>query len=72
MRGALLYQNQNCNSCHGDEPENGVRGIYKGVTADVLEAAYRRVREMNVYASSLSAANNDDLAAFIKSRVDPD
>jgi hypothetical protein len=48
-----------------------VRGIYKGVTADVLTAAYRRVAVMNSFSTSLTAANNSDLAAFIKSRVSP-
>lgn len=69
MRGAVLYQN--CSGCHGDEPESGVLGIYKGTTASVLEAAYRRVGVMNRFASSLTAGNNVDLAAFIKSRVAP-
>jgi hypothetical protein len=41
------------------------------VTADVLTAAYRRVAVMNSFSNSLTAANNSDLAAFIKSRVSP-
>jgi mono/diheme cytochrome c family protein len=69
MRGAVLYQN--CSGCHGADPGTGVRGIYKGVTADVLTAAYRRVAVMNSFSTSLTAANNSDLAAFIKSRVSP-
>jgi mono/diheme cytochrome c family protein len=69
MRGAVLYQN--CGGCHGTDPETGVLGIYKGTTASVLEAAYRRVGVMNRFTTSLTAANNSDLAAFIKSRVSP-
>jgi mono/diheme cytochrome c family protein len=65
----VLYQN--CSGCHGLEPENGSLGIYKGVTPAVLEAAYRRVASMNRFSTSLTAANNSDLAAFIKSRVSP-
>ena len=69
MRGAVLYQN--CSGCHGADPGTGVRGIYKGVTADVIEAAYRRVGVMSGFATSLTRANNLDLAAFIRSRVSP-
>jgi mono/diheme cytochrome c family protein len=69
QRGAVLYQN--CVDCHGIDPEIGVRGIYKGVTADVIVAAYRRVSTMNRFLTLYSAGDNDDLAAYIRSRVAP-
>ncbi len=69
QRGAVLYQN--CVDCHGIDPEIGVRGIYKGVTADVIVAAYRRVPTMNRFLTLYSAGDNDDLAAYIRSRVAP-
>ena len=70
MRGAVLYRTH-CSSCHGDEPENGTQGVYKGLTASVLESAYRRVVVMQPFTTLLSAANNQDVAAFIEYRVDP-
>lgn len=69
QRGAVLYQD--CVDCHGIDPEIGVRGIYKGVTADIIVAAYRRVSTMNRFLTLYSAADNDDLAAYIRSRVAP-
>jgi hypothetical protein len=37
----------------------------------VLVAAYRRVRDMQLFSAILSTADNTDLAAYIKSRVAP-
>jgi mono/diheme cytochrome c family protein len=70
LRGAVLYRDH-CSSCHGSEPENGTQGIYKGLTANVIEAAYGRVMVMRQFSNLFSAANNDDVAAFIEYRVDP-
>lgn len=70
MRGATLYKS-NCSGCHGDDPEVGTQGIYKGTSADVISAAYRRVDAMRAFAMLLSAADTDDIAAFIRSRVNP-
>jgi len=70
QRGATLYK-ANCSGCHGDDPESGTQGIYKGVSADVLVAAYRRVDAMRLFGMMLSTADNTDLAAFIRSRVAP-
>lgn len=69
QRGALLYPV--CVDCHGIDPEIGVRGIYKGVTADVIVAAYRRVATMNRFLALYSDGDNEDLAAYIRSRVGP-
>ena len=70
MRGAALYKSY-CSGCHGDDPEDGTQGVYKGLTAEVIEAAYRRVESMRLLASVLNAANDADIAAFIESRVRP-
>ncbi len=69
QRGAVLYQE--CVDCHGIDPEIGVRGIYKGVTADVIVAAYRRVSTMNRFLALYSDGDNEDLAAYIRGRVGP-
>ena len=69
QRGAVLYQM--CVDCHGIDPEIGVRGIYKGVSADVIVAAYRRVSTMNRFLALYSDGDNEDLAAYIRSRVGP-
>jgi cytochrome c553 len=37
----------------------------------VLVAAYRRVPTMNAYLTTLSATDNEDIAAYIRSRVGP-
>ena len=39
--------------------------------ASVLVAAYRRVPTMNIYRTTLSATDNEDLAAHIRHRVGP-
>ncbi len=70
MRGGVLYRDH-CRSCHGDEPENGTQGVYKGFTPDVLTSAYRRVMVMQQFTTLFNAANNEDVAAFIDSRVHP-
>jgi mono/diheme cytochrome c family protein len=69
QRGATLYVQ--CAGCHGEDPGIGTRGIYKGTMASVLVAAYRRVSAMNVYLNTLSSTDNEDLAAYIRSRVGP-
>jgi mono/diheme cytochrome c family protein len=68
IRGAALYKTY-CSSCHGDDPEDGTQGVYKGLTAEVIEAAYRRVPVMQPLDAMLSPANDADIAAFIESRV---
>lgn len=68
MRGAALYKSY-CSGCHGDDPDAGTQGIYKGLTAEVIEAAIRREDSMRLLASVLTTANNADIAAFIESRV---
>lgn len=70
LRGAVLYRDH-CASCHGDDPENGTQGIYKALTAEVIEAAYRRVELMRLIDAVLSAEQDADIAAFIESRVRP-
>jgi len=69
MRGALVYES--CANCHGSEPADMIQGIQKGVTVAALEASYRSVRSMNAYQTTLTTANNQDLAAFIRSRLNP-
>jgi mono/diheme cytochrome c family protein len=73
MRGAALYASDavGCGNCHGAEPADMIQGIQKGTTAAALAASYRSVRSMNRYQTLLTAANNDDLAAFIRSRLTP-
>lgn len=68
MRGAVLYKSY-CSGCHGDDPDAGTQGVYKGFTPEVIEAAYRRVDTMQLLASVLTPANTADIAAFIESRV---
>lgn len=70
LRGASLYK-ANCAGCHGSDPAIGTQGIYKGTSADVLAAAYRRVRDMQLFGALLSNADNTDLAAYIRNRVGP-
>lgn len=45
--------------------------IQLGVTPAALAAAYSNVGSMNGFLSSLSATDNLNLAAYIKSRVGP-
>lgn len=70
QRGAVLYQQ--CAGCHGgQDPGIGTSGIYKGVMASVLVSAYRRIGVMNVFLTTMSDANNEDIAAYIRNRVGP-
>ena len=48
-----------------------IQKIQRGVTAAALEASYANVKSMNAYKGVLTTANNQDLAAFIKSRLTP-
>ena len=64
----MLYQS-NCASCHGNYPDTGTQGIYKGVTPAVLQSAYNRVDVMNLFARALSAQDTQDVAAFISYSV---
>lgn len=68
MRGAALYKSY-CSGCHGDDPEDGTQGVYKGLTAEVIQAAYRRVDVMRSLDSVLTPSNDTDVAAFIEYRV---
>ena len=60
---------ESCANCHGSEPADMIQGIQKGTTVAALVNSYRSVRSMNSYSTSLTTANNEDLAAFIRSRV---
>lgn len=71
MRGAAVYASSNCGTCHGPDPAAKVSGIDRGVTVAALTAAYARVGAMAGFQTSLSAANNADLAAYVASRVAP-
>jgi mono/diheme cytochrome c family protein len=62
---------QNCAGCHGADPATKALGIAKGVTPTALTAAYQNVSSMNRFLSALSASDNLNLAAYIKSRVAP-
>jgi cytochrome c553 len=68
-RGAAVYTSSNCGACHGTDPAAKVSGIDKGVTFAALTAAYAKVGAMAGFQTSLSAANNADLATYIASRV---
>ena len=69
LRGAEVYRS--CVGCHGSDPANKSLGIDKGVSPEALDAAYQKVAPMSAFRTSLSAANNADLAAYIRSRVSP-
>ena len=45
--------------------------IQLGVTPAALSAAYMKVGAMNQFSTSLSATDNLNLAAYIRSRVGP-
>ena len=45
--------------------------IQLGITPAALTAAYMKVGSMNRFSTSLSATDNLNLAAYIKSRVGP-
>jgi mono/diheme cytochrome c family protein len=65
----LLYKD--CAGCHGADPASGILNIRKGITATALTSAYAKVGSMKVFQSSITAADNTNLAAYIKSRVAP-
>lgn len=69
MRGSALYQS--CANCHGSEPADMISNIQRGTTAAVLAASYRSVSSMKQYQTMLTTANNEDIAAFIRSRLSP-
>ena len=48
-----------------------IQKIQKGVTAAALAASYKNIKSMKLYDGVVTSANNDDLAAFIKSRLVP-
>jgi hypothetical protein len=48
-----------------------LQGIQKGTNVAALEASYRSVKSMNAYQTLLTRMNNEDLAAFIRSRLSP-
>ena len=48
-----------------------VQKIERGVTAAALEASYRNIKSMSLYQGVITTANNQDLAAYIKSRLTP-
>ena len=45
-----------------------ISNIQRGTTAAVLAASYRSVRSMSQFQTQLTTANNEDIAAFIRSR----
>ncbi|MEP7101662.1 MAG: hypothetical protein ABI781_14210, partial [Burkholderiales bacterium] len=67
--GAIVYRS--CAACHGADPATRSLNIQLGVSATALTAAYRKVGQMNQFSTSLSATDNLNLAAYIKSRVGP-
>jgi len=67
--GKVVYQN--CAGCHGSDPASKALNIDKGVTTTALTAAYKKVGAMSQFQTTLSAADNLNLAAYIKSRVAP-
>lgn len=66
----MLYTSAGCFNCHLD-PVDRLSNIQRGVTVAALQASYRSVGSMNQYQNLLTAANNEDLAAYIRSRVAP-
>lgn len=70
-RGAAVYINAKCGTCHNPDPAAKALGIDRGITAAALVAAYAKVGAMAGFQTSLTAANNTDLAAYIASRVAP-
>jgi hypothetical protein len=48
-----------------------ISNIQRGTTVAALQASYRSVRSMNQYQTTLTTANNEDIAAFIRSRLTP-
>jgi len=72
MRGQALYiADTGCANCHGSEPADMISNIQRGTTAAALAASYRSVRSMNQFQTQLTTANNEDIAAFIRSRLTP-
>jgi mono/diheme cytochrome c family protein len=67
--GAAVYKN--CAGCHGPDPATKSLNIQKGVTSAALTSAYKSVGSMNGFSTSLTATDNLNLAAYIKSRVGP-
>lgn len=67
--GAIVYRS--CAACHGADPAGRALNIQLGVTSAALTAAYQKVGQMNQFSTSLSATDNLNLAAYIKSRVGP-
>jgi cytochrome c553 len=77
QRGRLVYNEGvgsavGCTNCHGPEPADMIQKIQLGTTVAGLAASYNvgQMRSFQ-YQTALTAANNADLAAFIKSRVMP-
>ena len=48
-----------------------ISNIQRGTSATALAAAYRSVRSMSQFQTQLTTANNEDIAAFIRSRLTP-
>ena len=71
-RGKALYiADTGCANCHGSEPADMISNIQRGTSAALLAAAYRSVRSMNQFTAQLTPANNEDIAAYIRSRLTP-
>jgi len=64
-----MVYDANCASCHDPDPATNRRNILAGVTTTALSNAYRNIGDMNRFQTSLSATQNLDLAAYIKSRA---
>jgi cytochrome c553 len=58
----------NCAGCHGADPRNNSMNVLGGDSVAGLTAAYQGVGAMNRFLSSLSATDNQNLAAYILSR----
>lgn len=66
----MIYTN-NCAACHGSDPAGQSMKIQLGVSSAALTSAYQKVGQMNRFQTSLTATDNLNLAAYIKSRVAP-
>ncbi len=64
--GAAVYAS--CAGCHGADPKTGTLNIAKGNTVAGLNGAFK-ISPMTSYATSLTATDILNLAAYIKSKA---